>query len=61
MTVANLTKDRAPRHGDDYNPLGIRGVDHIEFLRRRRRRLGEISRKRARHVSPRHMAIRARG
>jgi 4-hydroxyphenylpyruvate dioxygenase len=32
MTVANLTKERAPRHGPDFNPLGIRGVDHIEFL-----------------------------
>jgi len=32
MTVANLTKERAPRREADFNPLGIRGVDHIEFL-----------------------------
>ncbi len=31
MTVANLTKAKAPRKGPDFNPLGIRGVDHIEF------------------------------
>ena len=30
MTVANLTKAKAPRKGPDFNPLGIRGVDHIE-------------------------------
>jgi len=31
MTVANLTKEKAPGKGSDYNPLGIRGVDHLEF------------------------------
>lgn len=31
MTVANLTKEKAPRKGPDFNPLGIRGVDHLEF------------------------------
>lgn len=33
MTVANLTKEQAPHQpGHDYNPLGLKGVDHIEFL-----------------------------
>ncbi|MGH7175929.1 MAG: VOC family protein, partial [Tepidisphaeraceae bacterium] len=32
MTVANLTKERPKAAGPDYNPLGIRGVDHLEFL-----------------------------
>ena len=33
MTVANLTKEQAPRQpGHDYNPLGLKGVDHLEFL-----------------------------
>jgi 4-hydroxyphenylpyruvate dioxygenase len=31
MTVANLTKEKDPRKGPDADPLGIRGVDHIEF------------------------------
>ncbi|MBC8108631.1 MAG: 4-hydroxyphenylpyruvate dioxygenase [Anaerolineae bacterium] len=33
MTVANLTKDPiAKKPGENDNPLGLKGVDHIEFL-----------------------------
>src|SRR5215210_2270873 len=33
MTVANLTKEPQPRKaGEDENPLGLKGVDHVEFL-----------------------------
>ena len=31
MTVANLTKERSPNQRTE-DPLGIKGVDHIEFL-----------------------------